>query len=453
MKKSVVSTCAAMLLSVTASTSFAAANPFEDVPAGHWAYDAVAQLAADGVIEGYGDGSYRGDQEITRFEMAQMVARAMAKKTSGYDKAMLDKLAAEFADELNSLGVRVTALEKRIDNVKWNGTVRYRYSYNNVKDEDNEKNIAQYVTLRLEPSMQINEHWSGHARIDFNTDMDSAANATGANRIMVNGRDEIPTLSVERVWAQGDYKNLQILLGKLPYITNVDNGMVFDDNVSGGQITYGNKIKGTLTIGRSSRFDAVGANPNALPPVVTGSYQAIEIYNDRADKITWGIGFHRWSNRNHLLTETSAKGINIFDVGLGYKFDKNFSIHGAYSWTPSPKGEPAQGADPAEPATASSKRAWTVELDYKKANPTDKGSWGAFLAYRKLGHYAVIAPTYDAAGPGYKGVEFGADYVFEKNIMGTLKCFLGKEFQDEADSNDAMLSSAYTIFGELNYFF
>ena len=71
-----------------ANPSVVSANPFEDVPGDHWAYDAVAQLAADGVIEGYGDGTYRGEQEITRYEMAQMVARAMAK--GGGDKALID---------------------------------------------------------------------------------------------------------------------------------------------------------------------------------------------------------------------------------------------------------------------------------------------------------------------------------------------------------------------------
>ncbi len=75
MKKSLVSGLIGALAVGVTATAFAAANPFEDVPADHWAYDAVAQLAADGVIEGYGDGTYRGDQEITRYEMAQMVAR------------------------------------------------------------------------------------------------------------------------------------------------------------------------------------------------------------------------------------------------------------------------------------------------------------------------------------------------------------------------------------------
>lgn len=126
MRKALLSTCAATLLAASASTAFAAANPFEDVPADHWAYDAVARLAADGIIEGYGDGTYRGAQMIMRFEMAQMVARAMAKSPSGADKAMVDKLAAEFAGELANLGVRVEALERNADKVKWTGMLRYR---------------------------------------------------------------------------------------------------------------------------------------------------------------------------------------------------------------------------------------------------------------------------------------------------------------------------------------
>ena len=66
MKKTLVSALTTALVVGAASTTFAAANPFSDVPRDHWAYDAVTQLAADGVIEGYGDGTYRGDRTITR---------------------------------------------------------------------------------------------------------------------------------------------------------------------------------------------------------------------------------------------------------------------------------------------------------------------------------------------------------------------------------------------------
>ena len=117
MKKTVAAAVAAAFVMGASATTFAAANPFSDVPAGHWVYKAVANLATEGIIEGYGDGTYRGDRLITRYEMAQMIAKAMAKNPTGASKADLDRLAAEFRDELAALGVRVAELEKYADKV------------------------------------------------------------------------------------------------------------------------------------------------------------------------------------------------------------------------------------------------------------------------------------------------------------------------------------------------
>ncbi len=121
---------------VIGAASTALANPFADVPADHWAYDAIDQLAADGVIEGYGDGTYAGDKAITRYEMAQIVARAMANcdGADAADKATIDKLAAEFSTELDALGVRVDNLEKKVaglKNVNVYGDMRFRYNIAN----------------------------------------------------------------------------------------------------------------------------------------------------------------------------------------------------------------------------------------------------------------------------------------------------------------------------------
>ena len=141
----------------------------------------------------------------------------------------------------------------------------------------------------------------------------------------------------------------------------------------------------------------------------------------------------------------------VCDQCLGYKFDKNFSVSGAYAWTSSPKGE-HEVAGASEPASSKSKRAFSIEFDYKEADPAVKGSFGIFAAYRQLGHYAVIAPTYDTIGHGQRGLEVGADYVFDKNIMGTVKYFLGTKMPDE-DGVGEHLQSAKTFFGELNFFF
>ncbi|NLI96118.1 MAG: S-layer homology domain-containing protein, partial [Synergistaceae bacterium] len=113
-----------------------AANPFADVPTGHWAYDAVAQLAARGKLVGYPDGSFKGPQAATRYEMAAVVARMLAnidmEKASKQDLEMLKKLVVEFKSELDALGVkvdkldsRVALLEERIGGWKFSGNFRF----------------------------------------------------------------------------------------------------------------------------------------------------------------------------------------------------------------------------------------------------------------------------------------------------------------------------------------
>ena len=105
MKKTVMMVAAAMGIS---SLAFAA-NPFSDVPQGHWAYASFAQLSGSGILEAYPDSTFAGERTMTRYEMAQIVAKALAKGAIGAD----DRLVAEFAEELDQLGVRVAALEKQ----------------------------------------------------------------------------------------------------------------------------------------------------------------------------------------------------------------------------------------------------------------------------------------------------------------------------------------------------
>lgn len=64
--------------------AFSAGNPFSDIPFGHWAYNAVTKLASNGINQGYGDGTFRGDRSINRYEVATMIARILAKKANNF---------------------------------------------------------------------------------------------------------------------------------------------------------------------------------------------------------------------------------------------------------------------------------------------------------------------------------------------------------------------------------
>ena len=123
MKNTSIFASAAMIL---ATAAIATANPFSDVPASHWAYDAVNSMAEKGIVQGFPDGNFKGKQNITRYQLAMITAKMIANveqmggngSVSKTDLQTLEKLTVEFADELALLGVKVTALEDDMQVVK-----------------------------------------------------------------------------------------------------------------------------------------------------------------------------------------------------------------------------------------------------------------------------------------------------------------------------------------------
>lgn len=413
MKKTMISALSMLLVSGISTVGFAAANPFADVPADHWAYDAVSQLAKDGVLEGYGDDTFRGEHSITRYEMAQMVAKAMARedRASAADKAAIDKLAAEFSDELNNLGVRVANLEKKTDNVRFTGEARYTYS--SSRHQDKAKTNVNETLLRLEPSAVINEHWTAKARIDYTIDMDKSSNSTSA--------------TVDRAWVEGKYNNFQVNLGKIPYFSRADHGMILDTSMSGAQVTFGKSLQTTLTAARYNQDQSEFAT--------TGDYRSIEVNYDNGGKFTAGAAYHFLGNSKlyHYYSTVNDDAAKIWQVGMGWRFTPTASIYTTYSH------------DTAGHTLSELRRAWSIEADYKQVVPANKGSFGAYVAYRSLGDIAVIKPTYDGISVGQKGWELGLQYVPLKNILAKAVYFTGKDI--EADTN------ASKLFGRLEFFF
>jgi len=445
MKKTLVSALTTALVVGAASTTFAASNPFSDVPTDHWAYDAVSQLAADGVIEGYGDSTFQGNKNITRYEMAQMVAKAMAKKdVSAADKAMIDKLAAEFADELNNLGVRVANLEKHADNVKWGGVLEYTYTSTRHdqanKNGKTKKNVDEYV-FRLEPVAEVNDHWDVHARLDANGLMDS------------DGGNDTYDVKLKRAWAEGHYKNFNVKLGKLPNSINLIS--TTDDPYSGAELTYGSKWKVTAAAGRidDSQFGDFSRNKtgwtkddvsaDAFANDDTANYQALKLateqgkfYGDVAYQHLSSTyqnvdGISLYDNGNKELGKDYSWKANIWSLLASYRFDKNSALKAEYA-----KNTSADAYD----------NAYSFEYDYKGAENANKGTWGAYIAYRKLGQYAAPWSTYgDGVDGGQKGVELGFNWIPFKNILAVAKYFDGKDIAADKDASK--------IFGRFDFFF
>ena len=433
MKKTLVSALTTALVVGAASTTFAATNPFSDVPADHWAYDAVSQLAADGVIEGYGDSTFKGNQNITRYEMAQMIAKAMAKTdVSASDKALIDKLAAEFSDELNNLGVRVSNLERNADKVKWNGEARYTYTSKRTENDNGSKDKKNddELLLRLEPSAEVNKNWHVNARLDASTDL---AEDKGDDD---HGSSQDTDVTLQRLWAEGQYGNTNIKLGKLPM--QIDSNLLFDDEISGAAITTGKDLKVTLQAGR---FDLNGDTNNASIDKAasekddTANMQSVGLQYGK-DKLSIGAGYHHLNSATFTKMGQSYKSTedednaDIWSANLHYAFDKNVALGGAYA-------ENTKADD--------YKKAGTVELDYKGAEPANKGTWGAYAAYRYLGQNVAFDPSYDGAWAGTKGWEVGTNYTLFKNTVASVKYFNGENIDNGKD--------AEKLFGRVEFHF
>ena len=167
MKKILAIAAAAAL---TAGVSAYAANPFSDVTPDDWAYQAVSDLSDQGVVEGYPDGTFKGERNMTRYELAQIIARLMAKEDqlNAEQKATLDKLAGEYADELANLGVRVGNLEKKVGNIYWSGDARMRYQDKSLDKADNWDG-----RMRINVKAQVNDSTTFNGRLTYNMNFKS----------------------------------------------------------------------------------------------------------------------------------------------------------------------------------------------------------------------------------------------------------------------------------------
>ena len=403
MKKSLV-LAMAMALGVTASAY--AANPFSDVPAGHWAYDSVNKLVAAGVVDGYPDGTFGGDKLMTRYEMAQIVAKAMAK---GAD---VDKLAAEFADELDTLGVRVANLEKKADNVKVTGEVRYRY-----QDSDLNGNDDNSLRSRIWVTGQVNDDWAYTGMIqniqDFSND---------------NGDEDT---KFQRAYVTGKIGGMNVLAGR--YNMFLADGNVYDTRADGVEVSYGSKVKVTGFAGKGT--DAVIDDGIDEYDGNYGDYAGGSISYEAAKGLSLNAGYVNFKDINtyELAHETEIDNA-IWWAGAAYNFDNNLSLTAMYL-----KGDADTdnlGGSVVEAYQDNDDDGYVIGLSYKGAQADQVGSWGLWAKYYDQGAetYLPGAHTTDAnqfAGEGFKGYGVCASYTFAKNIVGNVAWY-----DTESKTND-----------------
>ena len=428
MKKSLV-LAMAMALGVTASAY--AANPFSDVPAGHWAYDSISKLAAAGVIDGYGDGTFGGDKLMTRYEMAQIVAKAMAKG------ANVDKLAAEFADELDNLGVRVANLEKKADNVKITGELRFRYvdqdgaMYKKIVPAGdgvsgvlgNDSNHAADIRSRIWINGMINDDWTYTGMLQNTQNLSDNA-----------GNEDT---KFQRAYVDGKLGGMAVRAGR--YNLVIADGNIYDTRADGLELSYGNKLKLKGFAGKATDDITVvpfmindGINTETGDITNGGKYWGLAVEGELAKGLKatagytqfkdMGTGSVAFDNGNFDKTDIDN---GIWHAGLSYDIG-HFNLSAMYlkgdlsadKFNVMFDGEINKAID-----QYLDDDGFVIGLSYKGAKAEDAGSWGAWAKYYDQGAQTYVAHTTDAntfGMTGFKGFGVGANYTLAKNIVANV---------------------------------
>ena len=407
MKKSLV-LAMAMALGVTASAY--AANPFSDVPAGHWAYDSINKLAAAGVIEGYGDSTFGGDKLMTRYEMAQIVAKAMAKG------ANVDKLAAEFADELDNLGVRVANLEKKADNVKITGTIKASYaSYDGDKlGEGNTTNHQARLRSDLWVKGDINDDWTYSAMFRN-------------QQFFTNDKGNVgeETVAFQRAYVNGKLGGLAVQAGRYNK-TDITGGNIHDNRMDGVQVSYGKDVKLTAGYGKATGVDVIaGENKDVAYAELGAKLGAVDAF----------AGYYKFDN---LLK--AADDDAIWTVGLGFDLAKDLKLTGTYLRS----DVDAVTVDNVKYNDVD-KDGYVVAMAYKGAKAAKAGSWGLNASYYDQGAGTVVAHTMDGIyfDEGFKGYSVGANYALAKNIVAGVTYY---DLESKETDKDAQTLWSQVVF-------
>ena len=331
----------AAVAALTAGVSAYAANPFSDVTADDWAYQAVSDLSAQGVVEGYPDGTFKGERNMTRYELAQIVARLMAKEDqlNAEQQATLDKLAGEYADELANLGVRVSNLEKKVGNLYWSGDARMRYT----ASSSDQKADAYDGRIRLNVKGQVNDatYVQGQFVNNMNFKDEASSNTTMA-QIYVN---------------HNFGKNVAVRLGRQPIAFGNQGGWLYNglEGYDGAQVSYNNgKLSLTTGFGQLNASDMAEVKKDDM-------YFAKGAYD---------FGFAKL-NADYIADKDGEAQYRdeIYGVGLNIPVQK-FNVFGEY-WKNTT-------------ALDDHDTAWNAGLSYGKADWKKAGTWDLSVAYNDV---------------------------------------------------------------------
>ncbi|WP_303002430.1 S-layer homology domain-containing protein [uncultured Dialister sp.] len=395
MKKILAIAAAAAL---TAGVSAFAANPFSDVSTDDWAYQAVSDLSDQGVVEGYPDGTFKGERNITRYELAQIIARLMAKEDqlNAEQRATLDKLAGEYADELANLGVRVSNLEKKVGNIYWSGDARMQYQHNLKSDKENGVYAKEH-----------DDAWTGRMRINVKGQVNDQVTVNGrfvTNMYFKNADEDDGDTTMDRIysqWTPNDKTTVNI--GRFGVALDQTGTFWDEDGVFDGINAAWDNGKIGVEAGYG-RFKDAGnevaedgesgmwkdrASTEAWYGKLTGHF------NDRADLSAFYLENTHKANGTEGIDHDSPKA-HVWGAGTTVDLGGNFNLDGDFVQTKLNKGNGHANL-------------WTAGLTYGAVDTDKPGTWQLGVHYVKADAGAMLL------GNSALDLTDQLDYGYDKN--------------------------------------
>ena len=385
---------ATLVATMAVGTTAFAANPFQDVPKDSWAYNSVVELANSGIIQGVDGIHFQGERNITRYEAAEIVAKAMAHedRANAEQRALINRLADEFSDELNNLGVRVSNLEDRVGNVKLTGDARVRY----MKQGDTLKNDGSWQFRgRLRANAKINDRADAVIGVNYNSNF-SSTDAASADK---------DKFFVDRAYvnyALDAGKKFNVMVGRYDYELGNASGIQYGDNFDGAQLKFANK-KMAATAG-------YGKFKEGLLNDTKTAYGELEGFFGGGSVAGSAVG--AFYNNFNKGTGTVAPD-DLWGAYTSLNFGKKFNFLGEYQTV----NNPSSLGDDAD--------VFYGKLQYGKALFAQPKTWDLWVDYVNIDKNGVFGSTGNwrtdsllgIGGNGAKGWGVGADYAFAKNAQ------------------------------------
>ena len=427
------------------STAFAAtADSFTDVPKDHWSYQALDYLAKEGVIEGMGDNTFQGGRTMTRYEMASIVAKAMQKGGGTFgDQAVLDKLAAEYSGEIDTLKKQVNQNTKDINDLKnsaagklsINGFIRTQYDHDENTTKDTLDKGTNRFYMNINGAFKVNDNWSAHFQSETNRHYNDGHHrnqetgfspANGSK--MWSGHDG----NMQRIWAEGYFPNSKSWVS----IGRAWRGLGFQNVLFGNEsdgIQFGTPIPGTHLTGSGFWMASTGeGNKESIYGVAAWGPvgHAVDInlaYGksslDKGEVYSSGNTYLK-TDMNPTIKDKDGKEVPNPDYGkvTTATTPNDVTNKRSYGWVASTGINLAKNlrflADYSRTDADFQNNSIALRLNYRNTDLNSPGTYQLYTRYIKYGENGWLAgdDEWNSIWNGTKGWIFGVKYVPAKNI-------------------------------------